>query len=538
MSPNVLAVGGTTLTLNGNNYGGEIGWGSGQQSGTFGGGGGGISQFESQPTYQQGTVTQSSTHRTTPDVSMEADPATGVPVYDSYDDGSDTPWFPSQVGGTSLACPMWAGLISIVDENSVSLGQGVLDGPTQTLPRIYQLPGSDFHDITSGSNGFNAGTGYDLVTGRGSPIVNNLVPDMSGQLIGDFVFQDSNDNGIQDPGESGIQGVQILLENAGPDGIIGTGDDSVVASTTSDSTGHYAFRHVTAGNYYIHFSTPTGFHISPQLQGNDPALDSDPDPNTGNTQLIPVTASTIDNTIDCGMFSLTLHITNVQVTEGNSGFTPAVFTVTITPTNTNTVIVPFTTVDGTATVADHDYVGQSGALTFGPGVVSQTITVDVVGDLKIENDEAFTVTLTVPSGFSSGPVVGTCTIINDDFPAASVPNNDAMIRPSSGSVNFPFTVTLSATAPFNVSVPYSTIDNSAVGGIDFTETSGTLIFTPGETSQTIQVPVFGGTNPQLDKTFFFAVDKSSTVTVGTPARDGNDYFQFPAGSGRYRRRGD
>jgi Dockerin type I domain len=184
-SPNVVAVGGTTLNVNGDTYTSETAWGNGTSSGTKGGSGGGISKFESQPTYQKGIVTQSTTQRTYPDVSMEADPDTGVPIYDSWDFSSktsNTPWVPGFEGGTSLATPMWAGLIAIADQGRNLAGQTSLDGPTQTLPALYKLSSNDFHDITSGSNGaYSAGIGYDLVTGLGSPVANNLVPDLAGQ---------------------------------------------------------------------------------------------------------------------------------------------------------------------------------------------------------------------------------------------------------------------------------------------------------------------------------------------------------------------
>ena len=76
ISPNVVAVGGTTLQLDSQgNYSSESGWS---------GSGGGISAYESQPAYQKGVVTQSTTYRTNPDVSYDADPNTGFPVYDSY----------------------------------------------------------------------------------------------------------------------------------------------------------------------------------------------------------------------------------------------------------------------------------------------------------------------------------------------------------------------------------------------------------------------------------------------------------------------
>ncbi len=183
-SPNVIAVGGTTLTVNGINphftYGGEAAWGDGINSSTDGGSGGGISADERQPAYQSGVVSAfSSTKRTYPDVSANADPNSGVAVYDAYDDGTSTPWA-DYVGGTSLSCPMWAGIIAIADEGRALAGQGSLNGRSQTLPELYKLPAADFHDITSGTTGpaptYAAGTGYDLTTGLGSPVANLLIP--------------------------------------------------------------------------------------------------------------------------------------------------------------------------------------------------------------------------------------------------------------------------------------------------------------------------------------------------------------------------
>lgn len=171
-SPNVIGVGGTSLTLNANNsYNSETGWS---------GSGGGTSKYEPEPAYQR--AVQNTGKRTIPDVAFDADPATGVTVYDSYDNGSAKPWI--QIGGTSLAAPSWAGLIALADQGLVQRGETTLNGPTQALPDLYNLflkkPG-DFHDITSGSNGaFTAGPGYDEVTGLGSPVANRLIPDLIG----------------------------------------------------------------------------------------------------------------------------------------------------------------------------------------------------------------------------------------------------------------------------------------------------------------------------------------------------------------------
>jgi CARDB len=166
-SQNVLAAGGTSLQVSGNSYVSESGWSSS---------GGGISNGdETQPSYQSPFF--NSSQRTIPDVSMDSNPFTGVPVYDSYDLPTNS-WI--QLGGTSLATPMWAGLIAVVNQGRVINGLTPLDGPSQTLPLIYGLPSSDFNDIVAGNNGgFSAAIGYDLVTGRGTPIAGLLVPDLA-----------------------------------------------------------------------------------------------------------------------------------------------------------------------------------------------------------------------------------------------------------------------------------------------------------------------------------------------------------------------
>jgi len=181
-SPNVLAVGGTTLhnldaqgDYPGTGPNGEIGWQFGSDTGLSYGNadilasGGGISNYEPEPAYQR-TVQQTG-YREVPDVAFDADPATGTWAYDSADG-----WYVAN--GTSLASPCWAGLIAIVDQGLALQNHPSIDGATQTLPAIYRLPPTDFHDIVYGNNGYQAEVGYDLVTGRGSPIANQLVPDL------------------------------------------------------------------------------------------------------------------------------------------------------------------------------------------------------------------------------------------------------------------------------------------------------------------------------------------------------------------------
>jgi subtilase family serine protease len=171
-SPNVLSVGGTTLHVDAQgNYQGETAWS---------GSGGGISRFESQPSYQKGVVTQSMTQRTGPDVAYDADPNTGFSVYQTYGNSSSKPWV--QYGGTSAGAPQWSALVALADQSRAAAKEPALT-TASLLTQLYQLPSADIHDITSGSSGSgsrrnSATVGYDLVTGRGSPVANRMIADL------------------------------------------------------------------------------------------------------------------------------------------------------------------------------------------------------------------------------------------------------------------------------------------------------------------------------------------------------------------------
>ncbi|HEV3082071.1 MAG TPA: DUF4214 domain-containing protein [Gemmataceae bacterium] len=169
VSPNVLAVGGTTLQISASGaYVSEIGWGHGSHSPSDGGSGGGVSAFEPEPLYQNSA--QGSGRRANPDVAYDGDPNTGVAVYDSTNGG----W--AVLGGTSAGTPQWAALVTLADQLGAAANpvQAPLNS-VQTLAALYQEP-ADFHDIVSGNNGLAAGPGYDPVTGLGTPQADLLVP--------------------------------------------------------------------------------------------------------------------------------------------------------------------------------------------------------------------------------------------------------------------------------------------------------------------------------------------------------------------------
>ncbi|MEM7129655.1 MAG: SdrD B-like domain-containing protein [Chloroflexota bacterium] len=106
-------------------------------------------------------------------------------------------------------------------------------------------------------------------------------------IIGDFVWDDLNADGIQDGGEMGIASVTVeLLDSSG----------TVTDSTTTDASGIYTFTNVVPGNYSVRFTAPAGYDFSPIDQGGDDALDSDADTTTGETA--PFTLISGDDTPD------------------------------------------------------------------------------------------------------------------------------------------------------------------------------------------------------------------------------------------------
>ncbi|HVC80892.1 MAG TPA: S53 family peptidase, partial [Chloroflexota bacterium] len=165
-SPYVVAVGGTSLTLNGDStYNSETAWS---------GSGGGCStvSFNARPSWQTfvvgPNVAPSCAGRAEPDVSADADPSTGA--YVDYNGGS------YQIGGTSLATPLWAGMTAAADSYEVANGHSVLPF---TGPIIYGCANNQppypancrnaYQDVVSGNDGaFSAGSGWDQVTGWGS----------------------------------------------------------------------------------------------------------------------------------------------------------------------------------------------------------------------------------------------------------------------------------------------------------------------------------------------------------------------------------
>jgi subtilase family serine protease len=182
-SPYVTTVGGTELQTGADgSYQGEVAWDVPPYVAT----GGGISQHYAEPSYQTAHLPatmqrQLNGHRGTPDIAYNAYAGSSVLMYMSFRGADRTGYY--NVGGTSEGAPQWAGIVAIADQYAHH-PLGFLN------PALYMLADShadsqDFHDITEGNNGlygvpgYNAGPGWDLLTGWGSPNVANLVHDLA-----------------------------------------------------------------------------------------------------------------------------------------------------------------------------------------------------------------------------------------------------------------------------------------------------------------------------------------------------------------------
>ena len=224
-SPNIIQVGGTTLTTgDGAAYQSETVWNWGLSSGSYVGSSGGVSTYYAIPSYQQGISMSanqgSTTMRNVPDVAL-----TGDDVYVVYGRGSTT-----TVGGTSCAAPLWAGFTALINQQAVAAGQAPVGFLNPALYSVGRGAGyaAAFHDITQGNNftgssptRFAAVSGYDLCTGWGTPNGTNLI----NALVGPPVFfplvvsnsftlvAEGCTNGVVDPAETVT--VNFGLKNTG-----------------------------------------------------------------------------------------------------------------------------------------------------------------------------------------------------------------------------------------------------------------------------------------------------------------------------------
>lgn len=180
---NVTGVGGTTLSVTStSDYADETVWTSAVVSqGT----GGGVSTVIKRPSWQAGAGVGGQgvdpQFREVPDISADADPASGTIVISAGADKSGDPASETSGGGTSLAAPMWAGFTALMNAYLEKNGGKAVGSLNPTLYFLASHPPKfpPFHDVTLGNNDFYVATpGYDMVTGLGTPNVAYLTQDI------------------------------------------------------------------------------------------------------------------------------------------------------------------------------------------------------------------------------------------------------------------------------------------------------------------------------------------------------------------------
>ncbi|MCK6549143.1 hypothetical protein L6R52_25095 [Myxococcota bacterium] len=207
-----------------------------------------------------------------------------------------------------------------------------------------------------------------------------------------------------------------------------------------------------------------------------------------------------------------LAISDVTVTEGNTGTLVATFNVSLSAASGQTVTVQWATANGTA-VAPADYVAGSGTLTFAPGATTQSITVTVNGDLLDEVAETFTVTLSAPVNATLGDASGTGTINDDDAPPSASIADVSVTEGDTGTQNVTLTITLSAPSGRVITIDWATAAGSALAGSDFVAGSGRVAFAAGVTTRTLTVVVNGDALDEPDEQLFVELSNASAATL-------------------------
>ncbi|HUE72092.1 MAG TPA: Calx-beta domain-containing protein [Pirellulaceae bacterium] len=222
---------------------------------------------------------------------------------------------------------------------------------------------------------------------------------------------------------------------------------------------------------YLNLSNPTNAYLA-DSQGWGWILDDDPTP--------------------------TLSASDATIAEGNAGTRNLIFTVALSAISGRTVTVNYATANGTAT-AGSDYQAKSGTLTLLAGWSAATISVPITGDTVVEGDETLLVNLTSPSGATLADAQGVGTILDDD----NLSIGDAVLVEGNSGVSYAeFTVALAIPLAHEVRLDYATANGSASAGSDYLAASGVVVLAPGETSQTVRVPVLGDRANEADETFY------------------------------------
>jgi len=203
-----------------------------------------------------------------------------------------------------------------------------------------------------------------------------------------------------------------------------------------------------------------------------------------------------------------ITIADLSVAEGD----PATFTVALSNASASTITVDYATIGITASGADFTSVANT--LTFNPGETTKTVDVVTNEETLQEPDETLVLSLTNASTNATiARPQATATIVDDDGTPALLVSDASVVEGNAGTVTASFLVTLVGNATQTVTVEYATANGTGVAGTDYATTTGHLVFTPGTTSQTIEVAVVGDLDVEVDETFFANLSNATNATI-------------------------
>jgi Ca2+-binding RTX toxin-like protein len=218
--------------------------------------------------------------------------------------------------------------------------------------------------------------------------------------------------------------------------------------------------------------------------------------------------------------TVSLALSSSSVNEDGSNL---IYTFTRSGNNTNSLTVNYS-LGGTATLnTDYrqfgatSFTGTTGTITFAAGASTATLTIDPTADTTFESNETVAVTLAAGSDYIVGkttPVTGTIT--NDDLrPTINLSSSQTIVEGKTNPQNVTYSVTLSNASSQTISVRYLTANASATAGSDYTATTGTLTFNPGETSQVINIPILNNSLNEADESFILSLTSPTNASLGT-----------------------
>jgi Ca2+-binding RTX toxin-like protein len=218
-----------------------------------------------------------------------------------------------------------------------------------------------------------------------------------------------------------------------------------------------------------------------------------------------------------------LSVNDSSTNENDTGQQNLIFTLTLSKALSQTSSVDYSVQSGTATAGIDFSSIPSGTVQFNAGETSKTITVPVLSDTTIENDETLNLVLSNPTVLElrngKTSMTATGTIRNDDFPTLTLSGSQSVKENNSGQTALNFVATLSQSVPFGVLVTYATQGITATAGQDFTAQSGTLSFSVGETSKTISIPILEDTLEETDETLALVLNTPQNARFASNATE-------------------